>query len=226
MFQRRLPALAESVILTPLIKKLRCDPLPLPICRPMLFQIRNTLANLPMANQIAGQKNALQSNAKLPKFIAAIRVLARRAHTKRTMAGYDFVIGHSCFVIPTIRVIRGSSRRRPVPIRVHSWLNGTSLTPSYEGRIRNCGEKKNDRLFMIGMLCGVMITAAVTYVFAIPANSDYWRMEIYKRGGAAWTVDRTGHVGWKWMIEPIPDTPIKKRIIAPPSAVKVKSELL
>jgi len=79
---------------------------------------------------------------------------------------------------------------------------------------------------MIGMLCGVMITAAVTYVFAIPGNSDYWRMEIYKRGGAAWTVDRTGHIGWKWMIEPIQDTPSEKRIIAPPSAVKVKSERL
>jgi hypothetical protein len=79
------------------------------------------------------------------------------------------------------------------------------------------------RLFMIGMLCGVVITAAVTHVFAIPANSDYWRMEIYKRGGAAWIVDRTGHVGWTWMVEPIPDTPIKKRVIAPPSAVKVKS---
>ena len=82
------------------------------------------------------------------------------------------------------------------------------------------------RLFMIGMLCGVMITAAVTYVFAIPANSDYWRMEIFKRGGAAWTVDRSGHVGWRWMVDPMPDTPTKKRIIAPPSAVKVKSELL
>ena len=82
------------------------------------------------------------------------------------------------------------------------------------------------RLFMIGMLCGVMITAAVTYVFAIPANSDYWRMEIYKRGGAAWTVDRSGHVGWRWMVDPMPDTPTKKRIIAPPSTVKVKSELL
>ena len=82
------------------------------------------------------------------------------------------------------------------------------------------------RLFMIGMLCGVMITAAVTYAFAIPGNSDYWRMEIYKRGGAAWTVDRTGHVGWKWMIEPIQDTPSEKRLIAPPSAVKVKSERL
>ncbi len=82
------------------------------------------------------------------------------------------------------------------------------------------------RLFLIGMLCGVMITAAVTVVFAIPANSDYWRMEIYKRGGAAWTIDRTGHTGWKWMVEPIPDTPSKKRIMAPPSAVKVKSEQL
>ena len=86
--------------------------------------------------------------------------------------------------------------------------------------------RKIMRIFLIGMLCGVMTAAAVTYAFAIPANSDYWRMEIYKRGGAAWTVDRAGHVGWKWMVEPVPDTPGKKRIIAPPSAVKVKSELL
>ena len=78
------------------------------------------------------------------------------------------------------------------------------------------------------MLCGVMITAAVTMVFAIPANSDYWRMEIYKRGGAAWTMDmKSGHTGWHWMVKPIPDTPTKKPVIvAPPSAVKVKSELL
>jgi hypothetical protein len=82
------------------------------------------------------------------------------------------------------------------------------------------------RMFLIGTLFGVMITAAVTYVFAIPANSDYWRMEIYKRGGAEWTVDRAGHVGWKWMVEPVLDSPSKKRILAPPSAVKVKSELL
>ena len=83
------------------------------------------------------------------------------------------------------------------------------------------------RLFMIGMLCGVMITAAVTYAFAIPANNYYWQMEIWKRGGAAWTFDKNGHYGWKWMVEPIPDTPTsKKTIIAPPSAVKVKSEQL
>ena len=82
------------------------------------------------------------------------------------------------------------------------------------------------RTFLVGNLCGVIMAAAVAVVFAIPANSDYWRMEIYKRGGAAWTVDRTGHVGWKWMVEPVPDTPSKKRIVAPPSVVKVKSALL
>jgi hypothetical protein len=89
------------------------------------------------------------------------------------------------------------------------------------------GNKKMKRLFLIGMLCGVMIAAAVTYVFALPANSDYWRMEIFKRGGAAWTVDRTGHVGWQWMVEPIPDTPITaKRAIVPSSHAKARTERL
>ena len=82
------------------------------------------------------------------------------------------------------------------------------------------------RLFLIGMLCGVMITAAFTYAFAIPANSDYWRWEIWKRGGAVWTFDKDGHHGWKWMIEETPDTSIQKRVTIPPSAVKVKSEHL
>jgi hypothetical protein len=81
-------------------------------------------------------------------------------------------------------------------------------------------------LFLIGMLCGVMITATVTVVFAIPANSDYWRMEIWKRGGAAWTYDKNGHVGWKWMVEPIPDTPRAKRAVVPSSETNVRIERL
>jgi len=77
------------------------------------------------------------------------------------------------------------------------------------------------------MLFGVMTAAAFTYALAIPANSDYWRMEIYKRGGAAWTVDKNGHIGWEWMVDPIPDTPNPvKRAVAPPSDVKVNSERL
>ncbi len=81
-------------------------------------------------------------------------------------------------------------------------------------------------LFMIGMLCGVMITAAVTYVFAIPANNYHWRMEIWNRGGAAWTVDKNGHWGWKWLVEPIPDTPRVKPVIAPSTHVNVRTEQL
>jgi hypothetical protein len=82
------------------------------------------------------------------------------------------------------------------------------------------------RIFLIGALCGVMITAAVTYVFAIPANSNYWRMEIWKRGGAAWTSDKNGHLGWRWMVEPISDPPSQKRAVLPPSQIKVRSEQL
>jgi hypothetical protein len=83
------------------------------------------------------------------------------------------------------------------------------------------------RLFLIGMLCGVMITTAFTYVFAIPANSDYWRWEIWKRGGGAWTFDmKSGHSGWKWTVEPIPDAPPKKPVIVPSSQTKVSTEQL
>ena len=70
------------------------------------------------------------------------------------------------------------------------------------------------------------MTAAVTYAFAIPANSNYWRMEIWKRGGAAWTFDKDGHFGWRWLAEPVPDAPSQKRVIVPPSAVKVRAEHL
>jgi len=81
-------------------------------------------------------------------------------------------------------------------------------------------------LFLIGMLCGVMMTAAVTYVFAIPANSNYWRMEIWKRGGAAWTVDKNGHSGWQWMVDPISDTPRVKLHIVPSSQTNIRTEQL
>jgi len=81
-------------------------------------------------------------------------------------------------------------------------------------------------LFLIGMLCGVMITTAFTLAFAIPANSDYWRMEIWKRGGAAFTSDKNGHSGWKWLVQPIPDTPSQKRVTVPSTEVNVRTEQL
>jgi hypothetical protein len=83
------------------------------------------------------------------------------------------------------------------------------------------------RIYLVGMLSGVMLAAVFTYVFALPANSDFWRMQIYKRGGAEWTVDKNGHVGWQWLVDPIPDTPNPpKRPVAPPSVIKVRSEHL
>jgi hypothetical protein len=71
-----------------------------------------------------------------------------------------------------------------------------------------------------------MIMAAVTLLFAIPANDFRWRMEIYNHGGAAWTVDKNGHLGWKWMGETASDTPSAKRVIVPPSQTNVRTERL
>jgi hypothetical protein len=68
--------------------------------------------------------------------------------------------------------------------------------------------------------------AAVAYVFVIPANSNYWRTEISKRGGAAWTSDKSGHAGWKWIFEPLPDAPPVKPVTVPSSQTKVRTEKL
>ena len=76
------------------------------------------------------------------------------------------------------------------------------------------------------MLCGVMIAAAFTYAFAIPANNYGWKMEIWSRGGATLTFDKNGRWDWKWTVEPIPDAPLKKPAIAPSSQTKVSIEQL
>ena len=96
-----------------------------------------------------------------------------------------------------------------------------------ENSITKLRNKKMRRLFLIGALCGVMITAAFTYLFAIPANSDHWRMEIYQRGGGAYTMDmKSGRTGWKWLAEPIPDTPRSKPAVVPSSQTNVRTEQL
>ena len=83
------------------------------------------------------------------------------------------------------------------------------------------------RIFLTGTLFGVIITTVFTYVFAIPANSDHWRMEIYQRGGGAYTMDlKTGRTGWKWLVEPLQDTPPKKPVIVPSSQKDTRTEQL
>jgi hypothetical protein len=45
-------------------------------------------------------------------------------------------------------------------------------------------------------------------------------MEIWKRGVAAWTFDvKNRHIGWKWMVDPIPDVTHEKRVSSPASYV-------
>jgi len=48
-----------------------------------------------------------------------------------------------------------------------------------------------------------------------------------ERGNAAWTMDmKSGHMGWKWTVEPIPDTPSKKPVGVPASQANSRTEQL
>jgi hypothetical protein len=68
-------------------------------------------------------------------------------------------------------------------------------------------------IFLIGMLSGVTMAAALTFACAIPANNYYWKTEIWRRGGAAWTFDmKTGHMGWNWIVEPKADAPRERPV--------------
>ena len=99
----------------------------------------------------------------------------------------------------------------------------SSFDPNYKGTM---GKRTMIRLFLIGMLCGVIITAGVTLVLAIPANSDHWRMEIWKRGGGAWIVDKNGHVSWIWTVGPNFDNRRGKLHILPSSQKNIRGEQL
>jgi hypothetical protein len=79
------------------------------------------------------------------------------------------------------------------------------------------------RMFLYGMLCGVMMAAAVTFLVAIPANNDLWRVEIVKRGGGIWYVDKNGHLGWMWTAEVLPKRSRPVKIIVPQSRPKPNS---
>jgi hypothetical protein len=83
--------------------------------------------------------------------------------------------------------------------------------------------------FLVGMLCGVMLAAAFTYLFAIPANNYHWQTEIWEHGGAAWTFDmkkKNARMGWKWIIESNPAAPLQKPVSAPGPETKPRSEHL
>jgi hypothetical protein len=76
------------------------------------------------------------------------------------------------------------------------------------------------RIFLVGILCGVMIAAAVTFFVAIPANNDHWRVEIVKRGGGAWYFDKNGKLGWMWTAKVLPERTRPVKIVVPQSRPK------
>ncbi len=71
-------------------------------------------------------------------------------------------------------------------------------------------------IFLVGILCGVIVAAALTFAVAIPATNTRWQIEIVKRGGGAWFFDKNGHLGWMWTVEPTASVGQRKRIVVPP----------
>jgi hypothetical protein len=56
----------------------------------------------------------------------------------------------------------------------------TGLKSSFD--CKRIDRNQTRRVFLIGILCGVMMAAAVTFAIAIPANNIHWHVEIVKRG--------------------------------------------
>ena len=80
--------------------------------------------------------------------------------------------------------------------------------------------KKMGRMFLYGTLCGVMMAAAVTFLVAIPANNDHWRVEIVKRGGGTWCFDKNGKLSWMWTAQPLSKSAHPAKVIVPQSRPK------
>jgi hypothetical protein len=86
------------------------------------------------------------------------------------------------------------------------------------GDYRLIERNKMRRMFLYGILCGVIMAAAVTFSVAIPANNDHWRAEIVKRGGGSWYFDKNGHLGWMWTAELLPASPARPAAIVVPQS--------
>ena len=82
------------------------------------------------------------------------------------------------------------------------------------------------RIFLIGMLCGVMIAAAFTYAFAIPANNYGWEWKSGTAAARAWTFDKNGPCGLEVDGRTDPGYSRQKPVTLTPSEVNVRSEQL
>jgi hypothetical protein len=91
----------------------------------------------------------------------------------------------------------------PQPQRIRFRLNYRKGQGRSEGERRLERDMKMKCPFLIGILCGVMMAAAVTFTLTIPATNDHWRVEITKRGGGDWYIDKEGNLGWIWIAQPV-----------------------
>ena len=98
---------------------------------------------------------------------------------------------------------KGKNCRAHSPQRIRFRLNYPKKQGRREGELRLERDMKMIRAFLIGILCGVMLAAGVTFALTIPATNDHWRTEIVNRGGGTWYVDKEGNLGWMWTVQPI-----------------------
>jgi hypothetical protein len=89
-----------------------------------------------------------------------------------------------------------------------------------ERRLQNDRREKMGRMFLYGTLCGVMMAAALTFLVAIPANNDHWRVEIVKRGGGTWCFDKNGKLSWMWTAQPLSKSAHPAKVVVPQSRPK------
>ena len=72
------------------------------------------------------------------------------------------------------------------------------------------------------------MAAVVTFAVAIPGIDELWRIEITKRGGGDWSVDKEGHLHWRWTAQRISDRGYSRTVIVPrprPSSYSCPDEL-
>jgi preprotein translocase subunit YajC len=92
-------------------------------------------------------------------------------------------------------------------------------TYDYKGREM----KKMINIFLSGVLFGVIMAAAVTFALTIPGNNNQWRVEITRRGGGAWSIDKDGNFNWRWTVQPIVERPHPAIIVPKPKKVSDSS---
>jgi hypothetical protein len=105
------------------------------------------------------------------------------------------------------------------PLRMCRKDAALKTTYDYKGREM----KKMINIFLSGVLCGVIIAAAVTFALTIPGNNNQWRVEITRRGGGVWSIDKNGNFNWAWTVQPIVERPHPILIVPQPKKVSDSS---